>query len=137
MQPRFLFVVGRHVRGVPTPPWPATARAALADRARTGGWVAWRLVGANHRELARSAKVFRNLSDAETAAHDLQARAPQVTSEVLTNSSNGLWWWSVSLDDAVVAVAAREYQRPRECVYNLRVALEAVVRATICRAGPG
>lgn len=123
MVPRFLLVLGHQLRGQMAPPWPGAGRdpsLAPAD----GGWVAWRLVGSNNRELARSAQVFSTTEAARAGARELRGEVECAT--VMTEATHGLWVWQLSLAEVPVAVASRLYQRPRECSYSVAAALAAI-----------
>ena len=73
--PRFLFVVGvgTRPRGAPD----LARRPSEPSRVNVdadGSWVAWRLTGANHRELGRSSRVFADLTQARADAQTLHER---------------------------------------------------------------
>jgi hypothetical protein len=114
---RFLIVVGstRHPR---TASWPG-ADGLVGHVAPDGGWAAWRLLGANNRELGRSPEVF---ADPAACLADLRAVCPTWTlaSPVLAiDTRTNLWRWRLQRDDRSVAVSARAYLRQRECQYSL------------------
>ena len=99
-----------------------------------GGWVAWRLVGSNHRELARSAGVFPTAPAAQEGIRLLCNGVERALA--VTEAARGLWAWQLSIDEAAVAVASRLYQRPRECAYNLAAALAAIRIADLADLRP-
>lgn len=126
--PRFLFVLGHQLCGRLTPAWPGCGRVEQAGDC-DGTWVAWRLAGGNHRELARSAAVFPSLAAARDSVGRLRGGLQRAVAS--TEVVRGLWAWQLLIDDAPVAVASRLYQRPRECGYNLSIALAAIPIASV------
>lgn len=119
---RFMLVHGVFVNGVPIPEWPGpggvSVRAA-ADLHAT--WTSWRLVGANHRELGRGAKVF---ADVETCATNVIGLIEHLDAAVMTLSKTASHWtWHLTREGETVAVASRGYQRQHECEYNGRIFL--------------
>jgi hypothetical protein len=126
--PRFLFVLGHQVRGRLAPSWPGCGRVELSGEC-DGTWVAWRLAGGNHRELARSAAVFPSLAAARDAVGRLRGGLHRAVAS--TEAVRGLWAWQLLIDDVPVAVASRLYQRPRECGYNLTIALATIPIASV------
>ena len=126
-------MLGHQVRGRLAPSWPGGGRDDRpADN--DGAWVAWRLVGSNHRELARSATVLPTTVAAGDAVALLRAGVARAAAT--TEAVRGLWTWQLSIDDVPVAVASRLYQRPRECAYNLAAALAAIPIADLADALP-
>lgn len=101
-QPRFQLVPG--------------ARMVSADG--TAG-VGWRLLGANNRELGRSALAS---PDAEAALGDI-ARARRLAREgeghIVHERRTGHWAWHLDDEGEVVAVSGRGFRYERECRYNL------------------
>jgi len=83
------------------------------------GWCAWRLVGANNREIARSAKTFPTFHECYQAARYVQHRLALATTTVRHDDVLNLWAWRAELDGAPVATSGRLYQRHRECQSNV------------------
>ena len=122
----FLLVRGIAAGGLYTPRWRNELRVefgelALAYRPQEEGrrWVAWRLVGANNRELGRSAEVFDDIVACRAAIDHVRERIGAADAAVVLNDSSGLWTWRLAIDSKTVAAASRAYQRRRECSYNL------------------
>jgi hypothetical protein len=88
----------------------------------------WRVIAANNRPLGRSANVFDSYEACREAAELLRYEADQhrATSSVHFNNSRGHWTWSVTLNEAAVAVCVHPYLRRIECVRALRQFVEAV-----------
>lgn len=124
-QPRFLLVVGRRVGGRSVPPWPGHSRRP-ASEAPPRRWFAWRLVGANSWELARSARVFANAAECERSVVELTEGISRCAAVLAHGVTPDSWSWELRLDGRVVAVAARLYALERECDYSLRAFLNAV-----------
>lgn len=85
----------------------AQARAA-------GDWYGWRLVGANNRELGRSASSFRRYPQVRLALLQLQQDADRLIRRTLASPVTGRWSWQVDLDDRAVAVSGRSYERSHD-----------------------
>jgi hypothetical protein len=80
---------------------------------------AWRLVGANNRELGRSARTYPNVTACKEAVADLLLHLDVARSHLAINTDTGLWIWRLDIGDQWIAVAGRSYQRRRECLYNV------------------
>jgi hypothetical protein len=117
--PRFLFVVGVGRGPEAHPIWPDVHQAFEGELDAAGSWVAWRLTGANHRELGRSSRVFSDLTLARADAQTLHERIATTEAVILTLPHTGTWCWRLMLDDVAVATSSRGYLRHRECAYNV------------------
>jgi len=105
------------------PAWPGggrVGRPAVVD----GQWVAWRVVGSNHREIARSAGVFGDAAAAQEAIAVVRAGIERATAS--TEPVRGSWAWQLSINGTPVAVSSRLYQRPRDCTDSLETALAGI-----------
>jgi hypothetical protein len=133
--PRFLFVPGVAVGAFLTPPWPSEWAAeatgwAFPEQPGSGeSRTAWRLLGANNRELGRSAKVYRDLDSCREAVRELRDKLAGAESLIALSETTGLWTWRLNVEGRWVAVAGRSYQRRRECAYNLAQFLAAAPAA--------
>lgn len=96
---------------------------------------AWRLLGANNRELGRSGWPYADLDSCRLAVLDLLERLDQVEASMAAGPRNSAWTWRLILDGQAAASASRSYQRQRECAYNLERFLEALPVAIAPRAG--
>lgn len=123
--PRFLFVVGVGRGPEAHPVWPDVHQAFEGDVDADGSWVAWRLTGANHRELGRSSRVFADLKAAREQAVTLHQRIDEAEAQILTVPHSGTWGWRLRLDDLPVATSSRGYARHRECTYNVAAFMAA------------
>jgi hypothetical protein len=123
--PRFLFVVGVGRGAEAHPVWPDVHQQFEGDLDADGSWVAWRLTGANHRELGRSSQVFADLTQARAHATDLHARIAETDVHILTVPHTGTWGWRLRLDEVAVATSSRGYARHRECTYNVAAFMAA------------
>lgn len=88
--------------------------------------VGWRLVGANNRELGRSAEVFAGLAECQAAVTRLREKAAGARVLLTMPDAAGSWTWRLEIEGRAVAVAGRRYLRHRECQYNLSQFLAAV-----------
>jgi hypothetical protein len=76
---------------------------------------AWRLLGSNHRELARSAARFTALDEAVVDAVAVAAQTATATFEV-TVAAGASWQWVMTVDGACRARSSVGYARRLECV---------------------
>jgi hypothetical protein len=132
--PRFLFVVGVGRGAQAHPIWPDVHQSFEGELDPDGSWVAWRLTGANHRELGRSSRVFPDLDEARDHATALHDRAVEAQAKILTVPHTGTWGWRLTLDDLAVATSSRGYSRHRECVYNVSAFVAAAAIAELTDA---
>jgi hypothetical protein len=110
---RLLFVVsGRS--GI----WSAPGLASDQRMINLDGWCAWRLVGANNREVARSARTFPTFHECYQAARQVQRRLDLAALTVRHDDVVNLWAWRAEMDGVAVATSGRMYQRHRECQSN-------------------
>lgn len=99
------------------------------------GTVGWRLLGANNRELGRSAGQFADLDSCQAAVHDLVARIASAVPGITSDSGHtGAWSWRLDLGGRAVAVSCRTYLRHRECTYSLAHFLGAAPEAVVATA---
>jgi hypothetical protein len=74
-------------------------------------WYGWRLVGANNRELGRSAVSFVSYPVARQAVADVRAHWAELSRVVASSAVTGRWSWRVDFDGVAVAVSGRYYER--------------------------
>jgi len=121
--PRFFLVLGHQKRGQMMPAWPGAGRV---DRpaAVDGEWVAWRVVGSNHREIGRSAGVFES---ADAARADIASLRGSIEHAIAsTDAVRGRWGWQLHIDGVPVVVSSRLYQRARDCADSLATAVAGI-----------
>jgi hypothetical protein len=107
--------VGRDGDAHPT--WPGQGQAFTGETADDGSWYAWRVSGANHRELGRGTEVYPDLLGVLGAIEAFQRAIDRVTLGFLIAPPGGHWTWRMSLDGRLVAMSSRAYYRQRECAY--------------------
>ncbi|HEX3705633.1 MAG TPA: hypothetical protein VHV76_03300 [Mycobacteriales bacterium] len=134
--PRYLFVLGVGEGAAAHPVWPDLHQPFEGEVDVDGSWFAWRLTGANHRELGRSCRVFADLVGARDAAADLRERVDDAEITVLTVPRLGTWGWRLRLDGVAVATSSRGYARHRECTYNASTFVAAAANADLSDADP-
>jgi len=78
------------------------------------GW-SWRLLGSNHRALARAAGTFASQAEAGADALEAGRLAVEATIEMITEHGAS-WRWEMTVDGAVRATSAAGYARRLECV---------------------
>ena len=122
--PRFLFICLYAGRIVALP---------LHLNARTKyDKVAWRLLGANNRELGRSPVWYADVESCRDAVRVLKREIASVTPAMTTAGlPGGAWSWRLAVSGKPVAMAGRPYHRQRECAYNLSHFVAAVPYASI------
>jgi hypothetical protein len=111
---RLLFVVSGRA-GV----WSAPGLLPDQRQINLDGWCAWRLVGANNREVARSARTFPTFHECYQGARYVQHRVAHATTTVRHDDVLNLWAWRAEIDGVPVATSGRLYQRHRECQSNV------------------
>jgi hypothetical protein len=84
-----------------------------------GSWSAWRLLGANNRELGRSFRTFPDRTSCADAADHLQVSVDRVEPVVVAGLRSGNWYWELYVDGEAAATSARAFRRPRDSEYNL------------------
>lgn len=94
--------------------------------------VAWRLLGANNRELGRSPIWYPDIETCREAVRALKREIGGVTPAMSSVAMpGGAWSWRLVVGGTAVAVAGRPYHRQRECAYNLSHFVAAVPDARI------
>jgi|GEM_PF-3534930 len=129
-----------------TPVWGTGAAGPVA--AASGGHhnrYGWRLIGANNRELGRSALGFGSYHGARSAVVALQRSLGSFVQHLTTDPATGRRGWHVEVDGACVAVSGRWYERDHDArlgaakfvALALRAAVVDGVVAVHERRGPG
>jgi uncharacterized protein YegP (UPF0339 family) len=77
------------------------------------GW-SWRLLGSNHRALARAARTFNSQAAAAADALEAGQLAPGAEIEMLTEHG-AAWRWAMTVNGTVRATSAAGYARRLEC----------------------
>ncbi|MFD4141702.1 MULTISPECIES: hypothetical protein [unclassified Streptomyces] len=98
--------------------------------------VGWRLIGANNRELGRSAQAFGGHAECRAAVKELRDKVGGARVLMSMSDSAGSWTWRLQIEGRTVAVAGRPYLRHRECQFNLGQFLAAVPLAELAEAKP-
>jgi hypothetical protein len=110
-------------------------RAAVPAE-RPAPCVRWRLIGANNRELGRSAAAYDGLAACRDAVVRLREGIGRAHGVLTMSDGNGTWTWRLELDGGEAALSGRTYQRQREAQHNLSLFLAAVPLARIDAAVP-
>jgi hypothetical protein len=128
MAARFQFVRGT-AQHSQVQRWPADWAAAVPEGLgwtssrdlpeRASASIAWRLVGANNRELGRSARTYPDVATCREAVAFLRENIGEGDSLLANATDSGLWIWRLNIGERWMAVAGRSYLRRRECQYNL------------------
>lgn len=95
----------------------------------SGVGVGWRLLGANNRELGRSATSFPDAESALLAIERMRTQVSRVEVHVLHDPRTGVWVWRLDDDGVPAATSGRGFRLERECRYNLDQFREAAPTA--------
>jgi hypothetical protein len=117
---RFLMVPGRRIGDRLAPRWPGAGRDIAIDLV-PASWVAWRLLGNNHRELARSASVYGDVGACRAAIDELRQALAAGVADMHTELAAGCWTWVAVVGGNRLAVASRLYYRQREADHSCTV----------------
>jgi hypothetical protein len=79
-----------------------------------GSWYGWRLIGANNRELGRSAVSFVSYQLARRAILQLKQGIGALVHHSMTDPRTGRWGWRFDLEESAVAVSSRWYERDHD-----------------------
>ena len=82
--------------------------------AEAGSWYGWRLIGANNRELGRSALSFVSYQLARRAILQLKQGIGRLVHHSTTDPRTGRWGWRIDLEESAVAVSSRWYERDHD-----------------------
>jgi hypothetical protein len=88
-----------------------TSRVRFQVLYDSGNWYLWRLIGANNRELGRSAGNFVSYQAARRAISQLKGGVARIAPAATTDPASGRCGWRVDLDGASIAVSGRWYER--------------------------
>lgn len=81
---------------------------------KSGSWYGWRLIGANNRELGRSALSFVSYQLARRAILQLKQGIGALVHHSTTDPRTGRWGWRFDLEESAVAVSSRWYERDHD-----------------------
>jgi hypothetical protein len=127
----FGVIAGYGTAAAAHPPWPGQGQVFAGRAAADGSWYAWRVCGANHRELGRSVKVHPRLESALSAIEQLRAHLDRAVLSYLIAPSGGQWTWRLTIDTESVATSSRAYFRQREAAYAAAAFTAAVGVAVV------
>jgi hypothetical protein len=113
------------------PPWPGQGQAFAGDPASDGHWFAWRVCGANHRELGRGTSVHPDLESALRSVAGIRTDVGRAVLSYAITSPGGHWTWRMTVDAQPVATSSRAYFRQRECAYAAAAFTAAVSVAMV------
>jgi hypothetical protein len=99
--------------------------------AADGGWYAWRLSSANHRELGRGIAVHASLESVLASLLHLRANAVRAAISYAIAPSGGRWTWRLTIDAVPTATSSRAYFRQREAAYAAAAFMAAVTVAAV------
>jgi hypothetical protein len=86
----------------------------------TVGGVGWRLLGANNRELGRSALAYPDAESALGAVAAVRRLAVVGVAHIVHERTETPWVWQLEDErGGVVATSGRGFRHERECRYNL------------------
>ena len=133
-EPRFQLLMGASRQSSPrVVRVPGGATTPAPRRARQ---VTWRLLGANNRELGRSARSFSDQAECCAAIERLKSEMTSADPRMAILDPRGSWGWQLLLDGDEQAVSARLFSRLRECRYSLEQFLDKVPDAGLTVSPP-
>jgi hypothetical protein len=98
--------------------WPGEWFADEHAPAATHAWSAWRLLGANNRELARSYGTYPDVELCAAAITQLQSSTDRLVATFRPGFQTGRWYWQASVDGVLLAISARPFSWRRDCEHN-------------------
>lgn len=134
-QPRFQLLLGQSRQA---PPRVVRLPGAESQRGvrRRDAQVTWRLLGANNRELGRSARSYPDQAAGWESIELLKARLGKAEPRLSIVTPRGSWGWQLLLDTEEIAVSARLFSRLRECRYSIDQFLQKVPDAGLTVSPP-
>ena len=112
-------------------PWPGEWFADDQAPPATHSWSAWRLLGANNRELARSHGTYPDIASCSAAIRHLQREADRLVAAFRPGFQTGRWYWQASVDGVPLAISARPFDWRRDCEHNFGQFLAALSAGAI------
>jgi hypothetical protein len=106
--------------------WPGEWLAEPQTRSATHPWSAWRLLGANNRELARSYGTYADAGSCAAAIRHMQSTTDRLVPAFRPGFATGRWYWEASVDSVPLAVSARPFNWRRDCEHNFGQFLAAL-----------
>jgi hypothetical protein len=94
-----------------------------------GSWYGWRLMGANNRELGRSARSFGSYPLTCRAVAELQRDVGRLAVRSVPDATTGRWVWWLDLDGAAVAASGRWYEREHDARHGAARFVSQTARA--------
>lgn len=113
------------------PGWPGQGLPFTGETSPDETWYAWRLSGANHRELGRATAVQPDLASARLAIVEFRSTIDRAVLSFVIAPTGGHWTWRMIIDGVPAAVSSRSYFRQRECAYAATAFTAAVDVATV------
>ncbi len=128
-QPRFQVLT---IGGQRSPARTQPTRWLKSAPSRLGLIFAWRLLGANNRELGRSVEHYFSTHECVHAIVELKASSPDwLIPRIRFGSTEAGWTWSLRSDQHEVAMSSRGFHRRRECLRNLERFKEQYLEGTV------
>jgi hypothetical protein len=111
--------------------WPGDWCTDQAPATATHSWSAWRLLGANNRELARSFTTYPDPESCAAAIRYLQSASDRLVPAFLPGLRLGRWYWQTAVNEVPLAASARSFGLRRDCEQNLAQFLVAVATGVV------
>lgn len=133
-EPRFQLLMGASRQAPPRVV--KVPGSASQPRAVRDSQVTWRLLGANNRELGRSARSYADQATCWQSIERLKSRLSDAEPRLSIITARGNWGWQLLLDGEEWAVSARLFSRLRECRYSIDQFLQKVPEAGLTISPP-
>jgi hypothetical protein len=127
----FGVIVGWGRDATARPPWPGSGLPFAGEIAADQTWYAWRVSGANHRELGRSTMVHPDIASVLSAIKEFRVNIDKAVLSFTITPAGGHWTWRMVIDGEPAATSSRSYFRQRECAYAATAFTAAIEVATI------
>lgn len=106
-------------------------RLSTVDGVQPKEHVLWLLISSNNRRLGQDVAGRETYAECHAVVSRLQDGSSRLATHAAIDPRDGRWTWRLSLDGVAVATASRSYLRTRECDYNVRRFLDALVTADV------
>lgn len=116
---------------LPAPLAAMAHRPAAKPRFFNQSFTVWRLISANHREIARGAGMYADYAEAAAHAQRVRDAAPLLTVTFIRRAATGEYGWYASFGECPVLLAAAWHRTARDRDRSAATAVQALGGAKI------